>query len=180
MFYSVLILQIHSACLELLRAWTIFISFIVWGIVVVSMLLTVFVHPLTLAWALVFYAILTRLVVGYLRVSWIIYILVLIFLGGVIVLVVYITTLAANEKFIITVNYSRVMLIVGVGLRSILFLIKPIEISVTISPVISMVAVLFDCSNMTIYVFRILYLLVALVCVIKIIKLEKGPLVVRR
>merc|ERR1711997_1006343 len=109
-----------------------------------------------------------------------IYILVLIFLGGVIVLVVYITTLAANEKFIITVNYSRVMLIIGVGLRFILFLIKPIEISVTIFPVISMVAVLFDCSNITIYVFRILYLLVALVCVIKIIKLEKGPLVVRR
>ena len=72
------------------------------------------------------------------------------------------------------------ILIVGVGLRFILFLIKPIEISVTIFPVISMVAVLFDCSNMTIYVFRILYLLVALVCVIKIIKLEKGTLVVRR
>ena len=106
--------------------------------------------------------------------------LVLIFLGGVIVLVVYITTLAANEKFIITVNYSRVMPIIGVGLRFILFLIKPIEIAVTIFPVISMVAVLFDCSNITIYVFRILYLLVALVCVIKIIKLEKGPLVVRR
>ena len=130
----------------------------------VSILLTVFVHPLTLAWALVFYAILTRLVVGYLRVSWIIYILVLIFLGGVIVLVVYITTLAANEKFIITVNYSRVVLIVGVGLRLILFLIKPIEVSVSLFPIISMVAVLFDCSNIAIYVFRILYLLVALVC----------------
>ena len=97
------------------------------------------------------------------------YMLVLIFLGGVIVLVVYITTLAANEKFIITVNYSRVMLIVGVGLRFILFLIKPIEIAVTIFPVISMVAVLFDCSNITIYVFRILYLLVALVCVLKLL-----------
>ena len=95
-------------------------------------------------------------------------------------LVVYITTLAANEKFIITVNYSRVLLIIGVGLRLILFLIKSIEASVTIYPVISIVAVLFDYSNMAIYVFRILYLLVALVCVIKIIKLEKGPLVVRR
>jgi len=51
------------------KAGAIFISFIVGGIVVVSTLLTVFVHPLTLAWALVFYAILTRLVVGYLRVS---------------------------------------------------------------------------------------------------------------
>ena len=66
-------------------------------------------------------------------------------------MVVYITTLAANEKFIITVNYSRVMLIIGVGLRFILFLIKPIEIAVTIFPVISMVAVLFDCSNTVSY-----------------------------
>lgn len=95
-------------------------------------------------------------------------------------MVVYITTLAANEKFIISVNYSKVSLIVGAGISLVLFLIKSIEIAVTLSPVIRIVAVLFDGSNMTMYVFRILYLLVALVCVIKIIKLEKGPLVVRR
>ena len=95
-------------------------------------------------------------------------------------LVVYMTTLAANEKFIMPVNYSKVTLMVGAGIRLVVFLIKAIETAVTLSPVISIVAVLFDGSNITIYVFRILYLLVALVCVIKIIKLEKGPLVVRR
>jgi len=57
-------------------------------------------HPISLGIILIFYSLLFRTL-------WFFYLLVLVFLGGVIILIIYIRTLAANEKFTIpgSVNY---------------------------------------------------------------------------
>ena len=52
-----------------------------------------------MAYGLILYAVLVRIRLRTLRIRWFIYLLVLIFLGGVIVLIIYITSIAANEKF---------------------------------------------------------------------------------
>ena len=52
-----------------------------------------------MAYVLIGYAILVSIRLGTLSIRWFIYLLVLIFLGGVIILIIYITSMAANEKF---------------------------------------------------------------------------------
>lgn len=157
----------------------IFTVVIIRGIILLRGSLVFLVHPLTLAGALILYAILTSGIVGYITFSWAIYILVLIFLGGVIVLVVYITTLAANEKFILLENYGGLLFIVTIVVLGGQAIMPAIKISGGVSPGRNMVTPIYDAANTTLYVFSVLYLLLALVCVVKVIKLEKGPLVIR-
>ena len=52
-----------------------------------------------MAYVLIGYAILVSIRLRTLSIRWFIYLLVLIFLGGVIILIIYITSMAANEKF---------------------------------------------------------------------------------
>merc|ERR1719292_22915 len=141
--------------------------------------LVVLVHPLTLAGSLIIYAVVTSGVVGYISCSWIIYMLVLIFLGGVIVLVVYMTTLAANEKFILLKRYGNYFVLGFVLLIGISGIIPLGGATRGLAPNRNIVTVIFEPVNATLYMFRVLYLLLALICVVKVIKLEKGPLVIR-
>merc|ERR1712237_294372 len=83
--------------------------------------------------------------------SWFFYLLVLVFLGGVIVLIIYINTLAINEKF---------------------FFIK-----INLSNFISII--LYESMNSVSLLFLILYLLLTLICVVKLVKFEYGPLIKR-
>ena len=85
-------------------------------------------HPVLISYILIGYAILVRIRLRTLRISWFIYLLVLIFLGGVIILIIYITSIAANEKF----NFQKPFLLevgfflLSIGGISILFL-SPLE-----------------------------------------------------
>ena len=157
----------------------IFIVIIIRGMVLLRRSLMVLVHPLTLAGALIFYAIFTRGVVGSISYSWIIYILVLIFLGGVIVLVVYMTTLAANEKFILIKRYGTFLTVIVLTQVGTIRMMPFRGRMRGLAPNSNSVTVIFESANASLYIFRVLYLLLALICVVKVIKLEKGPLVMR-
>merc|ERR1739846_235111 len=79
------------------------------------------------------------------------YLLVLVFLGGVIILIIYINTLAINEKFYFyKINFSN---------------------SISIN--------LYESINFLSLIFLILYLLLTLICVVKLVKFEYGPLIKR-
>merc|ERR1712237_221396 len=58
-------------------------------------------HPISLGIVLIFYSLLMGVTTIIFRTPWFFYLLVLVFLGGVIILIIYIRTLAANEKFLI-------------------------------------------------------------------------------
>ena len=107
--------------------------------------------------------------------SWFFYLLVLVFLGGVIVLIIYIRTLAANEKFKNLKSYW------GLSILLVPFILKvPINLShFKISSSMVSILSLYHYSNFSLLVFLILYLLLALVCVVKLIKFEAGPLIKR-
>ena len=56
-------------------------------------------HPISLGIIIIIMALNIGLWAFYIVYSWFIYLLVLVFLGGVIVLIIYMSTLSANEKF---------------------------------------------------------------------------------
>merc|ERR1719422_56253 len=107
------------------------------------------------------------------------YLIVLVFLGGVIILIIYIRTLAANEKFRrISINYNTIGIILMVRL-SILVVLKYKNILQFIRRNNTAVGIIYEASNFSLLLFLITYLLLTLVCVVKLVKFESGPLIKR-
>ena len=103
--------------------------------------------------------------------------MVLVFLGGVIILIIYIRTLAANEKFRLPSSFRVLTLIfIMVGTS---FTIVRYNYGNKTSFNINIVMNLYEYSNGRLSIFLITYLLITMVCVVKLVKFEKGPLVGR-
>ena len=103
----------------------------------------------------------------------------LVFLGGVIILIIYIRTLAANEKFRrVPVSYNILGLITTVRLF-ILVIFKYKNILHFIRRNNTAVGIIYEASNFSLLLFLIIYLLLTLVCVVKLVKFESGPLIKR-
>lgn len=134
-------------------------------------------HPISLGLVLIFYSLLIGRVSIVFSIPWFFYLLVLVFLGGVIVLIIYIRTLAANEKFRLPKFSNPLRFLVLTGIISILPNISRFRSKSRQS--INIVINLYEYSNGRLSIFLILYLLITIVCVVKLVKFEKGPLVGR-
>ena len=100
----------------------------------------------------------------------------LVFLGGVIILVIYINTLAINEKFFfIKKNFS--FIVSTISLILLFFMTKSTFSKINYSNSIRIL--IYENINIFIIIFLIIYLLLALICVVKLIKFEYGPLIKR-
>ena len=100
----------------------------------------------------------------------------LVFLGGVIILIIYINTLAINEKFFfIKKNFSFIIFLS----LSLLFIFIGKNRFIKINHRNSVAMLIYDTINFYIIIFLMLYLLVTLICVVKLIKFEYGPLIKR-
>jgi len=89
------------------------------------------------------------------------------------------STLASNEKFIFSDNLSRRLFII---LFLIIFKIitldeKFIRFKYSVLP--ELVGSLYECTRVGILRFLIVYLFLTIVCVVKLVKFERGPLVKR-
>ena len=99
------------------------------------------------------------------------------FLGGVIVLIIYINTLAINEKFFLYKIFNKsLFLLMFIILFQIIFF-KNFFIKINLSNFISII--LYESMNSVSLLFLILYLLLTLICVVKLVKFEYGPLIKR-
>ena len=134
-------------------------------------------HPISLGIILIFYSLLIGGTTILFRTPWFFYLLVLVFLGGVIILIIYIRTLAANEKFIIPRPVNYLMPIVAILVRT--FLLSNYNYIVKSSLNIRIVINLYEYSNRRLSIFLIIYLFITIVCVVKLVKFERGPLVGR-
>lgn len=135
-------------------------------------------HPITLGVVLVLYSLLIGGMSMFFRFPWFFYLLVLVFLGGVIVLIIYIRTLSANEKFIPGPSLvGPAPLLMGIVLRFLLFF----EFSYANKSrrVFSYVSHIYEYCDSIITIFLMAYLLITIVCVVKLVKFERGPLVGR-
>lgn len=134
-------------------------------------------HPISLGIILIFYSLLIGGTTILFRTPWFFYLLVLVFLGGVIILIIYIRTLAANEKFIIPRPVNYLIPIVAILVRT--FLLNNYNYMVKSSLNIRIVINLYEYSNRRLSIFLIIYLFITIVCVVKLVKFERGPLVGR-
>ena len=145
-----------------------------------SPLIIFFTHPILLAYLLVVYAVLISFFLALIRIRWFLYLLVLIFLGGVIILIIYITTMSANEKLYHTSQVSaRELVIYGVFVLGFYSFIFPIKKTRARERALNFTLTLMETSSRGIYVWITFYLLLVIIRVVKIVKLEEGPLVKR-
>ena len=134
-------------------------------------------HPISLGIVLIFYSLLIGVTTIIFSAPWFFYLLVLVFLGGVIILIIYISTLAANEKFMRPKFPNPVLFIVVMVI--IRFMLTNYNYSNKSSYNIRILINLYEYSNRSLSIFLIVYLLITIVCVVKLVKFERGPLVGR-
>merc|ERR1711970_1385453 len=133
-----------------------------------------FSHPISIGLILVLLSILSGAILIKMNITWFFYLLVLVFLGGVIVLIIYISTLAANEKFFLSVDIVKRGVRVVVSLATIIvFYQKYVYVKISSGGIIA--SVLYEGPNTSLLVFLIFYLLLTLVAVVKLVKFESGP-----
>ena len=134
-------------------------------------------HPIFFSVILIFSSIIIGIICIKINLSWFFFLLVLVFLGGVIILIIYINTLAINEKFFFyKISNKFLYLILFIVLAQIIFS-KNFFFKINLSNFIAIG--LYESINFISLIFLILYLLLTLICVVKLVKFEYGPLIKR-
>nr|YP_010262143.1 NADH dehydrogenase subunit 6 [Esanthelphusa keyini (nom. nud.)]UIB42750.1 NADH dehydrogenase subunit 6 [Esanthelphusa keyini (nom. nud.)] len=156
-------------------------------IMILSFLFTFLNHPLSMGLTLLVQTIIISIFVGFFTFSfWFSYILFLIFLGGLLVLFIYVASLASNEKFSFSLSTMSIMttfLVIMMTLYMSLDLILIPNLSnlstSSIFPLIStqfFMSWIFNYPSVYFTIMIILYLLLTLIVVVKITNLVKSPL----
>merc|ERR1711997_1303329 len=94
--------------------------------------------------------------------------LILVFLGGVIILVIYINTLIINEK-IFSVKLTKFLGVIFIR-RLFFFLRKNTFYKISVNRFSAII--IYEKINFFLLIFLIIYLLLTLICVVKLIKFE--------
>lgn len=108
---------------------------------------------------------------------WFSYLLIIVFLGGVIVLIIYMRAMSSNEKFnnlfYVNISHARMLIIIAT-VPAVLFFN-----TCKINHNRGYVTPLYRHSNLSITILLFVYLLITIIVVVKLVKFEKGPLVKR-
>nr|ASM82706.1 NADH dehydrogenase subunit 6 [Ceratomantis saussurii] len=143
-------------------------------------------HPLSMGLILFLQTIFICMITGFMSLSfWFSYILILIYLGGMLVLFMYITSLASNEMFFYSNNIIFMMVLLFMTFSLIYYmnlnypmnLYENMENSTISNPMFN--NFLLKMYNQSINMITILiaaYLFLTLIAVVKIINIFKGPL----
>nr|YP_009123034.1 NADH dehydrogenase subunit 6 [Austropotamobius pallipes]AJK90918.1 NADH dehydrogenase subunit 6 [Austropotamobius pallipes] len=165
-------------------------TFLIPLILFVSILFSQLNHPLSMGLTLFSQTILICLSAGYYSHSfWFSYILFLIFLGGMLVLFIYMTSLASNEMFNPSFNYLYFIFLLTLTLSFTLLFLDPLMIysnfNLLSSSIMSMhkfnmtsllVSTIYNYSPMFFTLFLINYLLLTLFVVVNVINPLSSPL----
>nr|YP_010956269.1 NADH dehydrogenase subunit 6 [Kroppcarcinus siderastreicola]WMY25233.1 NADH dehydrogenase subunit 6 [Kroppcarcinus siderastreicola] len=153
---------------------------------VLSILFTNLYHPLAMGLLLLIQTILISITIGLTTYSfWFSYILFLVFLGGMLILFIYVASLASNEPFMF--KLSSMMLISFMTLTPLIMLLSdPISHSSNILLSQSslefmkstnfITSWIYNSPSMMFTIYIVSYLLLTLIVVVKIVNLFKGPL----
>lgn len=134
-------------------------------------------HPIFFRIILIISSVMVGVICIKINLSWFFYLLVLVFLGGVIILIIYINTLAMNEKFFFYKIFNKPLYTaIFIILTQIIFF-KNFYLKVNFSNYMSIR--LYESINLLSLIFLMLYLLLTLICVVKLVKFEYGPLIKR-
>ena len=146
-------------------------------IFLVTASLGVITHPVNIAGMLILIALISSLFLGKLIIRWMFYLMALVFLGGVIVVLLFMVSVCANEKFFFK-NRRTPAVGVGVWVLARLLLNKTTIITEAISG-ISLPLVLYQREGIFSFIIFMGVLVLCIIRVVKIRKLESGPMVKR-
>lgn len=149
-------------------------------------------HPLAIGIILVIQTLVISIIIGLIsKTFWFSYILFLTFLGGILILFIYITSLASNELFFFSIKYffiiTRITIIIALIIfifdkNFIYFYLENIEIKsinnifIYINENVLILRKLYNFPINLITIILINYLFLTLIISVKITNLYKGPL----
>lgn len=164
---------------------------IILTIIINSIIFTQTNHPISIGLILLIQTLLTCLITGFSTKSfWFSYILFLIFIGGILILFIYIASLASNEKlnfsFSTFLKISPIIITIIFILLSDKFWLRPnffnnelsnfLNFSILIKENFLSTSKIYDTPNNWIIIFLINYLLLNLIIIVKITNSFLGPL----
>nr|YP_010999518.1 NADH dehydrogenase subunit 6 [Ochthebius subinteger]WPM98443.1 NADH dehydrogenase subunit 6 [Ochthebius subinteger] len=141
-------------------------------------------HPLSMGLTLLMQTITVALITGFLNTNfWFSYILFLIMIGGMLVLFIYMTSVASNEKFkfnkiliitlILMVNFSLILIL---NMDMFMSLIQMINFEINSSSNNLKLSKFYNKPSNMIMFMMIIYLFITLIAVVKITDFKSGPL----
>lgn len=127
-------------------------------------------NPIMLRLVLVIFAILIAFLYHFLFSKWIMFVIMLVFLGGIIIIFIYIASLAGNSKIFFFTNLWPIIII---------FFTLMFFFNITYNPFWNIKSQfhLYSFMSFQILWFVIIYLLASLFCIVKITENFKGPLI---
>nr|APX40041.1 NADH dehydrogenase subunit 6 [Longitarsus nigrofasciatus] len=152
-----------------------------------TIMMLMFKHPLSCGMILLIQTILTALFTGLISLNfWYSYILFLIMIGGLLILFIYMTSIASNEKFKMNKMYLY-MYMLFMLMMSMMFFIDPYYTNLYMNIIDMKNSLLmlknqysmmkyFNYPNYFIMIMMILYLFITLIAIVKITKFNYGPL----
>nr|AND96049.1 NADH deshydrogenase subunit 6 [Onthophagus giraffa] len=152
--------------------------------ILLSMMIMWMKHPLTLGLILLIQTINLTLYMGYINLNyWYSYILFLIMIGGMLVLFIYMTSVASNEKFIPSIKLFILMMMMMIFYFILFMNIDPFYLMMNSNFkehenefVNLSLNKYFNFPNSIIMYMLIIYLLITLLVIVKITNFKKGSL----
>nr|YP_010713852.1 NADH dehydrogenase subunit 6 [Aristaeopsis edwardsiana]WDD39072.1 NADH dehydrogenase subunit 6 [Aristaeopsis edwardsiana] len=158
-------------------------------IIISSLVFTRLLHPLAMGLSLLVQTTMICITAGLSMNSfWFSYILFLIFLGGMLVLFIYVASLASNETFSFSSTLFFLM-IMAISLSGLLFFLDPLTLNLSahisqssmsadsiFSSTPSLLSAIYNNTTMNMTLFIVMYLLLTLIAVVKITNTFFGPL----
>nr|WAX39230.1 NADH dehydrogenase subunit 6 [Anaplecta sp. 8 ZQW-2020]WAX39243.1 NADH dehydrogenase subunit 6 [Anaplecta sp. 8 ZQW-2020] len=152
-----------------------------------SMLFSMMKHPMAMGLVLLMQTTMTCLITGQLLSTfWFSYILFMVFLGGMLVLFIYVTALASNEMFKFSTKLTILMLMWTLMMvmwtfnKNIEEIMTWPEMLTNTLPTMTenskMLTKLYNYPTMMITIMLAIYMLLTLIIVVKITTITKGPL----
>nr|AXS66578.1 NADH dehydrogenase subunit 6 [Tenebrionoidea sp. 17 KM-2017] len=153
--------------------------------VVISLFSVSINHPLVLGLTLILQTILIALICGNMASSlWFSYILFLVMVGGMLVVFMYMTSIASNEKFkfstpltILTLTMLFLLLICLNNLPYTQELVSMMKCSYNNNTTLNMILLKYTSPPLNLLlIFLMMYLFIAMIAIVKITEFKQGPL----
>nr|YP_009995477.1 NADH dehydrogenase subunit 6 [Ochthebius scopuli]QNP09932.1 NADH dehydrogenase subunit 6 [Ochthebius scopuli] len=141
-------------------------------------------HPLSMGLTLLMQTILITLITGFMNFNfWFSYILFLIMIGGMLVLFIYMTSIASNEKFKFNIKLMILLSFMMIGNMIIymmidknLIMLNNSNFNINTNINYLMMSKFYNTPSNKIMFMMIIYLLITLIAVVKITDFKSGPL----
>nr|UPX88561.1 NADH dehydrogenase subunit 6 [Palomena prasina] len=135
-------------------------------------------HPLSMGLILIIQTMMTAVIVGYMMSSFLFsYIIMMIMLSGVLVLFIYMSSIASNEKFNSPIKMMLISLLLLIIIIYCMFMYNKMNMinNLYMNEVISLIKI-FNSMTAQITMMVIMYLLLTMIVVSNIAKVTEGPL----